>query len=211
MIGTHMRVRRLLGPLVLAALVTALAVGCGSTSKVSSPANAADSAFVQQMIPHHEMAVQMAQSAQIRGQHSQIKTLASSIIVAQSREIAEMKPIAQRLTVVPDQMPSGGMSAHMGGDASALGLSMDQMGMSMNMSSLNTARPFDPAFIDMMIPHHQGAIRMARAELAKGINPQLRTIATGIIAAQAKEIGQLNAWRTSWYGQASSAGGVPTA
>lgn len=68
-------------------------------------------------------------------------------------------------------------------DAQALGMSMSQMGMSMDMTSLGTARPFDRAFIDMMIPHHQGAVRMAQAELAKGNNPKLRALAQRIINA----------------------------
>lgn len=83
--------------------------------------------------------------------------------------------------------------------------------MSMNMSSLDTAKPFDRAFIDMMIPHHQGAIRMSRAELAKGSDPQLQTIAKGIITAQTNEITEMNSWRSKWFGAPSPAGGVPTA
>ena len=43
----------------------------------------------------------------------------------------------------------------------------------MKMGALKDAKPFDRAFIDEMIPHHQGAIRMARAELAKGSDPEL--------------------------------------
>jgi uncharacterized protein (DUF305 family) len=62
-----------------------------------------------------------------------------------------------------------------------------------------------------MIPHHQGAIRMARAELAKGTNTKLRSIARGIITAQAAEIRQMNSWRKAWYGTTSPAGGVPKA
>jgi uncharacterized protein (DUF305 family) len=83
--------------------------------------------------------------------------------------------------------------------------------MMMNMSDLDGAKPFDRKFIDMMIPHHQGAIRMARAELAKGRNAKLRSIARGIITAQAKEIRQMNSWRKAWYGKTSPAGGVPKA
>ncbi len=198
----------------LAMGIAALAAGCGSSSSTNSAAaNATDRAFVQQMIPHHEMAVQMAQSAQHHGQHAQLKTLAASIITAQDREIAQMKPLASQISVTPDQMPMGGSmtGGHMMGDAQALGMSMNQMGMSMNMSSLDTAKPFDRAFVDMMIPHHQGAIRMARAELAMGSEPQLRTIAKGIITAQTNEIIEMNSWRAKWFGAPSPAGGVPTA
>jgi uncharacterized protein (DUF305 family) len=72
-----------------------------------------------------------------------------------------------------------------------------------------SARPFDRAFIDMMIPHHQGAVRMAPAKSAKGRNPKLRALARRIINAQDREIREMNQWRTHWYGAASPAGGVP--
>lgn len=105
-------------------------------------------------------------------------------------------------------------SAHggaMDADARTLGLSMDDMGMSMDVEGLRTARPFDRAFIDQMIPHHQGAIRMARAQLENGRNAQLKAIATAIVEAQEREIAQMNAWRRDWYGVGSPAGGVPAA
>jgi uncharacterized protein (DUF305 family) len=52
----------------------------------------------------------------------------------------------------------------------------------------------DRDFVLMMIPHHQGAIDMAKAELAHGTDPMLRKLAEDIIAAQEKEIGEMEAW-----------------
>lgn len=212
----HTHARRF-AALAAVALLAAVAAGCGSSSKssdASTKANATDRAFVKQMIPHHEMAIEMARSAKNEGQHPQIKTLADQIITAQMREIAEMTPIAKRLGATPEKMSMDmgeDMGAGMEGDAKALNLTPDQMGMSMDMSSLEGAKPFDRAFVDMMIPHHQGAIRMARAELAAGRDPQLQKIAKAIVGEQADEIAKMNAWRSAWYGKPSPAGGVPQA
>jgi uncharacterized protein (DUF305 family) len=65
---------------------------------------------------------------------------------------------------------------------------------------LRDAKPFDREFIDMMIPHHEGAVTMAKEELEKGDNPTLRKLAEDIIAAQNREIAQMREWREKWYG-----------
>jgi uncharacterized protein (DUF305 family) len=52
----------------------------------------------------------------------------------------------------------------------------------------------DHDFVTMMIPHHQGAIDMAKTELKYGTDPEMRQLARDIIAAQDKEIAQMNAW-----------------
>jgi uncharacterized protein (DUF305 family) len=46
----------------------------------------------------------------------------------------------------------------------------------------------DRDFVDMMVPHHQGAVDMARAVLRHGRNEQIRRIAQEIIANQEQEI-----------------------
>jgi hypothetical protein len=50
---------------------------------------------------------------------------------------------------------------------------------------------------------------MARVELEKGENRELKELAESIIDAQAKEIDEMNTWRVEWFGAVSPAGGVP--
>lgn len=202
------------GLLPVAAVLAGAIAGCGGSGNSATPANAADRAFVAEMIPHHKLAVQMGQMAQMQGSRPQVKALASSIIATQTREISVMTGIASQISARVDNPPAGGqmqMGGAMGSNARTLG--MDKMGMSMNMTQLSTAKPFDREFIDMMTPHHQGAITMAKAELAKGKNPKLRTLAQSIISDQTREIGEMNTWRITWYGGpvppgAAAAGGM---
>ena len=53
----------------------------------------------------------------------------------------------------------------------------------------------DRDFVAMMLPHHQGAVDMAKVELQYGHDPMLRTLATDIVKAQLAEIAEMQAWQ----------------
>jgi len=171
--------------LLCALLLVVGAAGCGSddNDKTSASGNATDAAFIADMTVHHQGAIEMAEVTQKRAEHAEVRKLADDIISAQKGEISVMNRIG-------DDMHSMGMD-----DGGHMGMGQSEMGMDMDMDMLRRAKPFDRAFIDMMVPHHQGAIAMARKELAKGSQPALRAMAQDIIDAQTKEIAQMRKWR----------------
>ena len=73
----------------------------------------------------------------------------------------------------------------------AFAASMKTMMNGMNVKT--TGKP-DKDFVLMMIPHHLGAVDMAKVELQYGTDQELRQLATDIVAAQEKEIAQMKAW-----------------
>jgi uncharacterized protein (DUF305 family) len=175
--------------LALALVVTTLAPRVALDATAAVPF---DQQFIDMMVPHHQGAVAMAHIALTRATHPQIKRLARSIIAAQNQEIAQMRAW-RRAWYGSDDTP--GM-AHMPG-LPGLTMHMDMMG---DIGRLRSATPFDKAFIDAMIPHHQMAIAAARLEVARGTHAQLKTLALSIIEDQAREIGLIEAYRELWYG-----------
>jgi uncharacterized protein (DUF305 family) len=70
--------------------------------------------------------------------------------------------------------------------------SMERMDNSMKSAPMN--RDIDHDFCTMMIPHHQGAIDMAKAELLYGKNPVMRRLAEEIVVDQQSEIQAMQLW-----------------
>lgn len=94
-------------------------------------------------------------------------------------------------------MPDGTMMGNGGMDTS---MSMNSMmdGMLANMKG-KTGKDLEKAFLTDMIPHHQGAVDMAKLLLQdKTVRPELVKFANDIISAQEGEIKQMNEWLKSY-------------
>ena len=161
-----------------------------------------DRQFIDMMVPHHLSAIAEARIALSRAQHPQIKRLARSIIAAQEVEIRQMTAwrkawYGSATTPDRDHMP---MLPHL---AMPMGTNFRH-----DIAHLKTAKPFDQAFIDAMLPHHQMAVAAAKLELTYGQHAQLKATAVSIIASQSREIGLMQAYRELWYGSMGAMGGM---
>jgi uncharacterized protein (DUF305 family) len=169
-----------------------------------APASAAEDdrdverGFLQAMVPHHESGIEMAQMALEHSQAPVIRRLSQAIVDTQAREIEQMRKMHERLFGEPLE-PDG--DAHM-----ALGLSAEEAGMAgmshggEMMRKLADAKPFDRAYVDDMVPHHQGAVAMAEVLLERTDDAELKRLAQAIIDAQRREIATMNDFRTKEYG-----------
>jgi uncharacterized protein (DUF305 family) len=146
-----------------------------------------DERFIDAMVPHHQGAIAMAKVALKQAEHEEIKELSHNIISSQRAEIEELKSIKKEefgTSQVPMEMSQEQMRG---------------MGMMMDPQQLANQKPFDEAFIDAMIPHHQSAIEMAQVALENSDNPKIKDLAQNIISAQQREIEQMTQWREQWY------------
>ena len=163
---------------------TPTTVAAPSVSGSTSAHDGADVAFAQGMIPHHSQAVDMAGLAADRAGNDRMKQLAASVENAQGPEIEQLRGFLAAWG--QPEAPAGTDHAGMGHSSTGgSGMTTDAQ-----MQQLEQARgtDFDRMFLQMMTAHHEGAVEMARTELAGGRNPEAKALAQKIIDEQQAEI-----------------------
>jgi uncharacterized protein (DUF305 family) len=174
-------------------------MGHGTMAMDLGPADANfDLRFIDAMTPHHQGAVEMAKEAQQKSKRPEIRKLAADIIQSQDQEIAEMKQWRQAWYPKANTTPMA-YDAKMG---HMMPMSAEQMnGMMMRMDLGAADDQFDLRFINAMIPHHEGAVTMAKDALNKSQRPEIKKLAQAIGSSQQAEIAQMKQWRKAWYNQ----------
>jgi uncharacterized protein (DUF305 family) len=145
-----------------------------------------DKRFIDAMVPHHQGAIDMAEVALENAEHLELLQLTENVISTQQTEIEQLRSIKEQefgTSEVPTQMRPE---------------EMEMMGME-DPAELANQRPFDEAFINAMIPHHESAIEMAQVALAESDNPAVRDLAGRIVDDQTREIEQMRGWLEEWY------------
>ena len=151
----------------------------GSESSAAAPNNAADVAFVSGMIPHHEQAVEMSALVPQRSTNPEVIKLAADISAAQEPEIQTMKGFLAKWNA----------AGHEGHDMGAMTGMVDDGSMA-KLETLKGA-DFDKLWLTSMIGHHEGAVTMAKTEIADGANADAKALADHIVTAQEAEIAQM--------------------
>ncbi|MGW6494189.1 DUF305 domain-containing protein [Nonomuraea angiospora] len=154
-----------------------LAPSEAATAVPSATANAADIKYVQDMVVHHRQALDMSLLAPTRAESAQLKSLASRIKDAQGPEIQFMTTwLREQQQTVPDHH-----AAHEG---------MPGMATPAQMEALKAAKgkDFDRMFLELMINHHLGAIKMSEQVLTSGSHIRIEELASDVSVTQAAEI-----------------------
>jgi uncharacterized protein (DUF305 family) len=150
-----------------------------------------DELFIDHMVPHHQGAMDMAEVALENSEREEVLQLSEDIIAEQEAEIEELQDIKEAefgTREVPMEMSEE---------------EMDMMGMSMDPEELADEEPFDLAFIDHMIPHHQSAVEMSEVALEESESPEILQLSEDIIESQESEIALMEDWREEWYPEES--------
>lgn len=147
-------------------------------SQGSASWNKTDVAFVQMMIPDHQMVAKMNALAAQKAASSKLKTLAAQMQDGQAQTVDKLQGWLQAW---------GQSSGQMAGMTMPGAMTQKDMDMLKSMKGMN----FDMMFAQMMIKHHQGSVQMARDEQAKGTSQEAKAMAADMVTTQEKQIAQL--------------------
>jgi uncharacterized protein (DUF305 family) len=146
-----------------------------------------DEMFIEQMIPHHDDAIAMAELALEQSDRPEIRQLATDIRSSQTAENAQMREWYREWY---------GGEPDVGG-----GMGMGMMGAVTDMDALESAPDFDKEFLEQMVPHHEMAVMMTTMVVNRGGREELRELADSMRRAQSREIELMEGWYSEWYGR----------
>lgn len=175
---------------------------------VEGRAGRAEVRFLEGMIDHHQLALDMANDCLAKASTEGVTELCQMIIDVQSSEIEQMREWLlawYNIEYRPISMynPSDDMGGMDHGD-----MQMDEpvvdppmmMGMMAGLDRLE-GLDYEIAWLESMIDHHDDALHMSERVLERAEHEELRTLAENIIAAQSAEIAMMEAMIAELMGE----------
>ncbi|WP_296607489.1 DUF305 domain-containing protein [Nocardioides sp.] len=190
------------------ALVAAVALsGCGGDATPTTahptdpPHGHADVAFAAEMVSHHEQALSLVGLVGDRAVSADVADLAARIATGQAVEIDEMEAWLAAWDEDPSTAPSDTTDDEALSDRAVTGAMRGHMRSRMGPWALGAedltplddaaSAQFEDSWLRVMITHHQGAISMARHEIAQGDYPPAVDLAEQIVVTQQAEIEEM--------------------
>lgn len=195
-----------LGALALAATAVVLS-GCGSDAVRDAPtaeplgprapstdAERQELSFLIGMVPHHAQAVDMGKLCTQRAHRPELHDMCIDIVTTQAEEISRMRRWALDWYGTQLSEVQSALFTTEGASGSEGTLPDERMA---ELAALAGAQ-FDARFLALMTEHHEGAIQSAEALIRVSPHPEVRQLATAIVAAQRSEVRQMAEWRSAW-------------
>ena len=146
-----------------------------------------DLQFLDTMTMHHRHGIEMARIGRERARSNALKTLAGAMFIHLQQETERMRALRDRW------YPAAADARNTNLPGAALMRSMD-----MTVMTDPSGKEFDIAFVDSMVPHHQGAIAMARDAMVRAQHEEVKAIAREIAEREQREVEKLERWKRQW-------------
>lgn len=179
---------------VLALLFLAGAAGYALGRPRPPGAGSVDVGFLQDMVVHHEQAVELALLALDRTSEPVVRSFAKEVVVFQQYEIGLMEAYLRRWGRARYSDSPTAM-AWMG--AAVPRDRMPGMASESQLTALREAngRDADRLFLELLVEHHRGGVHMGLAAAAQGRDREVKALAARIARVQRTEIEELRATR----------------
>lgn len=140
--------------------------------------------FMTDMIDHHHMAIMMSEVCVAKAVHEELRALCQDIITAQQAEIQQMQ----------------GWLKDWYGITYAPKMKQSDMRMMEKLAAMSPEE-FEVAFMEMMVKHHEKAVKEGEHCLEKAYHAELISLCESIIETQSEEIDLMESWLCAWYGR----------
>lgn len=134
-----------------------------------------DTDYIDNLVPHHQEAIEMADVEIAKGTRPDVRDMAQQMKTVQAQEIEEMQRIRAR--VAGSERVDPMRDPHASQDLARL--------------QAATGAQVDTLFLENMIPHHAGAVSLSHRALENLSDPELRDLAETSIVAQAREMNEM--------------------